>query len=103
MKINSLITLALFFSISFSVLHDFTIDIFDSECSTISHYVNETSYNSDLKMTDMSALHYFFHAPMLLTLYMPLPLENSSSSKIQTTQKIYSYTSKNTLFNPPII
>ena len=67
MKKNRFITLALLFSISFSVLHDFTINIFSEGQDNISHYINGADYRSELIADgDIDDVHYLFHAPMLL-------------------------------------
>lgn len=104
MKKNRFIALIIFFSISFSVLHDFTIDLFNEGQDSVSHYVSGTDHRSEfIADGDIDDIHYLFHAPMLLTLYTPFSLTINSSPKIQINPQSYVYNHINTFLKPPIL
>ena len=97
-------TLVIFLTISFSALHDFTVDIFSEGQDSIVHYINGADYGSELIADgDIDDIHYLFHTPMLLTLDTPFSLKINASSMIQINPQSYVYNHINTFLKPPIL
>jgi hypothetical protein len=100
MKFKSMVTLALLFVMSFSIVHEYIYALDDDKhCSPI-EYVNEFSKPSS--HGDICDIHYEYHSSYLLSQKVALQKIENTPAKISTCRVSYNF--KNTLdfFKPPI-
>jgi len=101
MKLNKLITLALFIALSFSITHEFAFAIFDEDHCSTSEYVSEMEKPS--AHDDICDIHYKFHqASYLPTPNVLLPKVETSYLELTLIDKSYYFNNPRELYKPPI-
>ncbi len=101
MKIRSLVTLALLFVLSFSIVHEYVFALHESE-----HHTTVTEYISELEVppnhNDVHDIHFEYHQTYLLSEDTTLPNLEHNSLKIATVKESYHFQIYLNFLKPPI-
>jgi len=93
----------LLFSMSFTIVHAFAIDMLDTHECQINEYVQEFSQPiSDFDSDDICNIHHGFHMAFIIPINLILSTHPLRNSKPQSFDKLYKYTAYETEIKPPI-
>jgi len=101
MKINSLVTLALLFVLSFSIAHEYVFAYFESDHSSVVEYVAELEVPSEHK--DLCSIHFEYHQSFLLAEDITLSKLEHNSFKIAIDKESYNFQIYLNFLKPPIV
>ncbi len=101
MKINSLVTLALLFVLSFSIVHEYVFALHESE-----HHTTVAEYISELEVppnhNDVHDIHFEYHQAFLLSENTTLSKIEHNSFKMATVKESYHFQIYLNFLKPPI-
>jgi len=101
MKKNKLISLALLFVLSFSIVHEFAFMYLDNDHCSTTEYVSELDTPSE--HGDVCDVHYKFHqASFFPTQTIVLPKVELKYTELALIKKSYYFNNPQELFKPPI-
>lgn len=100
MKVNSLISLALLFIMSFSLVHEFAFTYFDDDHCTASEYVAELE--GPTEHGDICDIHYEYHNTYILPQNNTLLNEIRISYKQVSRDDSYLFKTYSKTIKPPI-
>lgn len=101
MKLEKLITFALFMVLSFSVTHDFAFALLDNDHCSTTEYVNEIEQPS--AHGDVCDVHYKFHQAIFFpTQTIILPKIELDYTELALIDESYYFNNPLELFKPPI-
>ena len=101
MKLKHLISLALLFVLSFSIMHEFAFTYLDNDHCTTAEYVSELELPSE--HGDVCDVHYKFHQSIFFPSQpMILPKVELEYSELALIDVSYYFNNPLELFKPPI-
>lgn len=95
-----LISLALLFSFSFSMVHEYAFAFYDTDHCNVSEYVEELSTPSE--HGDICDIHFEYHHTFILTPYISLQDRNLIRLKQISMNESYSFKTSLKFTKPPI-
>jgi len=100
MKIKSLVTFALLFVLSFSIVHEYAFAYVESDHSSVTEYVSELEGSSEHK--NLCDIHFEYHQSFLLSENATLSKLEHNSCKIATDKESYNFQIYLNFLKPPI-
>lgn len=101
MKIKSIITLALLFAMSFSVLHEYAFAFYDEDHCSVTEYVNELQTPSS--HGDICDVHFGYHGTYILLSQWLYQLEIPRGGLFSNTNESYLSYNSSELYKPPTV
>ena len=100
---KNIVTFILLFSMSFSIVHAYAIEILDTDKSHLSEYILEASHTNTQHNDKICDIHNAFHTVFILPTNIIVDKDISTSQKPLFTPKNYTYNSLQNLLRPPRI
>ncbi|MDQ7044422.1 MAG: hypothetical protein Q9M32_00715 [Sulfurimonas sp.] len=100
MKIKSIITLALLFTMSFSVVHEYVFAFYDNDHCNVEEYISELEAPSH--HGDICDIHFEYHVAYILPSAPRYQIEVPQKNSFHIDKEIYLSFNSLQLYKPPI-
>lgn len=101
MKIKSIITLALLFSMSFSIVHEYAFAFYDEDHCNVSEYVYELQAPSS--HGDICDVHFGYHATYILSSQYLHQFSMAKDGLFSNLNEAYISYNPSELYKPPTV